>query len=186
MVAPFCVVDETVTTTETFVAAKKNALKERIKIPLLVALVLGVAALFVALDMPPLMKSTAAMSWKQTPGITRRSGLAHLTVGRDPAWNPVVVYNYTVDGKPYINDTISFQPWLGLPGFEAGQIRTRYIPGTAVTVTYNPENPQESCLEPEPRYLDPFMHMVCYIMFAALVFLSIYPPVKPEDPADGV
>ncbi len=169
------------TITETLEKVDKKTLKGRVKIPFLIGLVAVVIALFLSLDLPPLMKASQAMSWKQVPGITRRAGLSHMVLGRDPAWRPIVVYHYKVDGTAYVNDTISFQEWLGLPGFEAGQIRTRYIPGTAVTVVYNPENPQESCLEAEPRYLDPFMHLVCYIMFAALVFLSCYPPVKPEE-----
>jgi hypothetical protein len=170
-----------VTITETLERVDQKTLKERVRIPFLVGLVAAVLGSFLALDLPPLMKSTQAMSWKQVPGITRRAGLSHMVLGRDPAWRPIVVYHYTVDGKAYVNDTISFQEWLGLPGFEAGQIRTRYIPGTAVTVSYNPADPQDACLEPEPRYLDPFMHLVCYIMLAALIFLSCYPPVKPEQ-----
>jgi hypothetical protein len=171
-----------VTITETLEKVEKSTLKERIKVPFLVGLAVSCIVLSVVMDLPPLQKSiTADSTWKKVPGITRRSGLSHMIMGKDPSWRPIVVYNYKVDNVEYANDVIAFPEWAGLPGYEAGQVRLRYIPGTAVTVSYNPENPQDSCLETTPRWDVFFVHLICYFMFAALVFLSCYPPVKPDE-----
>lgn len=172
---------EAVTQTQTLAPTDtKEKLKARIKIPFLLFLIGCVLAIFCSMDLPGVIAGIQSESWPQAPGISLRSGLAHQVLGKDPAWRPVVVYHYQVNGKDYYNDTIAFQEWLGLAGFEAGVIRSRYVPGSSLTVYYDPNKPELSCLEKGVRWWDPVMHLICYVLIAALLFLSCYPPVKPE------
>ena len=142
---------------------------------------LCVVALFCTMDLPPFLKTVSCSSWPDTAGITKRSGLANVAVGKDPLWRNVVVYTYTVDGKEYVNDVIAYQLFNGQPGFEANQLRQRYSPGSAVTVTYNPNDPQDSCVDPRRRWDIIFIHAVMYILLAALLFVSCDPPYKPDE-----
>ena len=61
-----------------------------------------------------------------------------------------VSYAYAVNGISYTGQRISFGSGSGVPGdpHPAQSTITLYPPGTAVTVYYDPENPQEALLEP--------------------------------------
>ncbi|MDZ4834908.1 MAG: DUF3592 domain-containing protein [Candidatus Melainabacteria bacterium] len=159
----------------------KNRLKERLRVPFLVFLVVIVIAVFCTMDLQPFMKTVATGSWSEAPGITKRSGLSRVDIGKDPAWRNVVVYKYTVDGKDYVNDVIAFQLLTGLPGYEANMAKNRYSPGSTVTVFYDPKNPQDSCIDPNRRWDIISMHLILYVLLAALAYLSCYPPYKPDE-----
>jgi len=161
---------------------EKNNLKERIRVPFIGFLVVFVLAVSGSMDMPPFLKAwEATTKWNKAPGITKRSGLAHVEVGKDPAWRPLVVYKYKVEGVEYTNDVIAFQPYIGLAGYEANVLRMHYTPGTCIDVTYDPKNPADSVLEPLPHWDYLLIHFVMYVLFAALVYLSCYPPAKLDE-----
>lgn len=166
---------------ETLEKVDKNRLKERLRVPFGVFLVLACLTVSAVMDLPPFSKAWEAVSWEKVPGITKRSTLASVLVGKDPAWRPVVVYTYKVNGKTYANDVIAYQPYLGIPGYEANILRTHYIAGTAVEVSYNPKDPGDSCLEPNPRWDYLLIRLTLYFLFAALVYLSCYPPAKADE-----
>jgi hypothetical protein len=159
----------------------KNRLKERLRIPFLAFLGIFAIAVFCTMDLPPFLKTVTAGSWPDTSGITKRSGLTHVAVGKDPLWRSVVVYKYTVDGKEYVNDVIAYQLFCGQPGYEAHQLRQRYLPGSSVTVTYNPSNPQDSIIDARRRWDIISIHAIMYLLLAALAYLSCYPPYKPDE-----
>lgn len=166
---------------ETLVRVDKDRLKERLRVPLLILLVVSVLALFFVMDMPPFQKTILAGSWPEAAGVSLRSGISLMTVGKDPLWRSIVVYKYVVDGKEYVNDVIAFVKLEGLPGYEAHQTVIRYAPGCALTVSYNPRNPQESCLDVSRRWDIISNHLIMYILCAALIYLSCYPPYKSDE-----
>ncbi|MBP8164743.1 MAG: DUF3592 domain-containing protein, partial [Anaerolineales bacterium] len=71
------------------------------------------------------------------------------TSGRSRTTYPVVVYQYTVDGKPFQCQTIKAgEQYLNVRLM--GQVQetvNRYPIGSNVTVYYNPSNPAEAFLE---------------------------------------
>ena len=58
-----------------------------------------------------------------------------------------VVYKYTVDGREFQSDTISFG-MESTSSKAAYRIRNRYPKGKEVMVSYNPESPETAVLEP--------------------------------------
>lgn len=90
-----------------------------------------------------------AQSWPGTPGTVLMSSVQSQHSGRSHSTYPVVVYQYSVNGKTYQSQTIK----AGEQFFNVrvvGQAQAtvaRYPIGTSVTVYYNAENPAESALE---------------------------------------
>ena len=165
---------------ETIEKADKNQVKERLRVPFLFALVLLPVVVSLSLDLPLLLKAITSTKWPEAPGVVRRGELSAMKLGRDPAWRPIVVYSYTVNGKEYLNDVIKFQPDLGLPGYEATQLKERYASSTPIQVRYDPQNPDDSCIEPSPNYFAVFTHFIMFALISVLLYLSAYPPVAPE------
>ncbi len=64
----------------------------------------------------------------------------------------LVKYNYDVGGEVYVNNRRSFRegPADGFPDNKGGrrELKERYPRNARCTVSYNPHNPAESCLEP--------------------------------------
>jgi hypothetical protein len=169
---------------DTKAQVNKYRFKERARVPYLVFLLISLVALFCVMDLPPFLKNyEASVNWKETAGISKRSGLSQVHVGKDPVWRNVVVYAYTVDGKEYTNDVIAFQMLGAIPGYEANQMRSRYSPGSPVTVYYDPKNPQDSCLDATRRWDILSTHLIMYLLVVALAYLSVYPPYKPDESA---
>jgi len=95
-----------------------------------------------------------SLYWPETPGVVTASFVHEYTEIDDsePAFTPRIGYLYTVDGKTYSNDLISFKinsmrirsektkSW-------AETVISDYPVGSAVTVYYNPVNPQISVLQ---------------------------------------
>ena len=86
-------------------------------------------------------------SWPQTEGTIRRFTVSKTLVGDI---FPSISYQYEVDGREYTSDVI--RPG-GLVSFrsnrKARHMEQTYVPGGRVTVYYNPESPQECCIDRE-------------------------------------
>lgn len=91
----------------------------------------------------------AAQSWPSTMGTVLMSSVQSKHTGKSHSIYPVVVYQYTVNGKGYQSQTIK----AGEQFFnvriigQAQETVSRYPIGAQVLVYYNPANPQESALE---------------------------------------
>lgn len=99
--------------------------------------------------------SDLSREWPEVDGVVLAAAMqeyAHLEteVGKAKhTYEPVVTYQYTVNGHPFTNHRIS----VGASRFNyrtAEKILKRYASGTAVHVHYNPQDPQESVLETMP------------------------------------
>ncbi len=165
---------ETVLTQDTVASPFKTRIKRLMRIPAAVLLLVMAIAISATLDLPNYMKATEARGWPTATGVVRRSILVRTNIGRDPAWLPLSVYSYRVNGTDYVNDVTNFQREIGLPGYEANVLKKRYDIGTIVDVYYNPANPQDSCLEPLGRPFELVMHFICFLMFGALIYFSTY------------
>lgn len=123
--------------------------------PWIVGGVAGLVALFfVVRALRARMKVGAAAGWPSVPGtvlvstVQLRVGAAGPEGGRSRAYHPVVVYAYTVGGRPYQGQRIFFGDSLGTgwPG-PAQRTAARFPVGATVPVYYDPANPAQAVLE---------------------------------------
>lgn len=122
-------------------------------IPIVVGLVLGLgltarAAYWLVGDS---WQGFASLRWSQTSGVVVQTGLEQWTSSRTGnSYRLVVVYRYSVEGREYQNDRVSFpeKRASGDREYYQRQLNTKYPVGRTCTVCYNPDNPSESCLEP--------------------------------------
>ena len=91
----------------------------------------------------------AAQTWSGTTGVVVASTIHVKRISRSRSEIPVVVYQYQVDGKPYVGKVIKAgDQFFSVRLYGAAQETiARYPVGAQVTVHYNPANPAESALE---------------------------------------
>jgi len=99
-------------------------------------------------------KAAASKDWQSAQGKIISSQIKEVTYhdsdGTHRGLKLDAEYEYSVDGIPYLNNkqTPGRIP-KGIPHHRAAEVTNRYAIGAIVPVHYNPQNPQESCLERE-------------------------------------
>jgi Protein of unknown function (DUF3592) len=91
----------------------------------------------------------AAQTWFDTTGVVISSAIQVKRTGRSRSEIPVVIYQYQVDGRPYVGKVIKAGDQffsVRLYG-DAQKTVERYPVGAQVTVHYNPADPAQSALE---------------------------------------
>lgn len=68
-------------------------------------------------------------------------------------YRPEVLYSYEVAGVRYSGNTVGTGATTRANSPKLVKVDPRYTPGLAVTIHYNPENPAEAILDPNPRRL---------------------------------
>lgn len=91
----------------------------------------------------------STQTWLSTTGTVLMSSVQSRTSGRSHSIFPVVVYQYSVNGKNYQSQTIKAgEQFLNVRVIGQAQATVALYPiGANVTVYYNPANPAESVLE---------------------------------------
>jgi hypothetical protein len=122
-------------------------------IPVILGVVFGLLGLiFLIIALVSRKKAQTSQSWPTTPGTVLSSSIEEHTEfdsenqSNSINFQPVVQYRYKVMGQEYIGSKIAF----GANRFDharAQSISSRYVPNAAVTVHYNPQNPQDAILE---------------------------------------
>ena len=97
--------------------------------------------------------SRASSKWQPVSGIVVDSSVVEVKYdnkkGGQIDYNPVIIYEYESPQGLVRNDDVTYGgPAMKPYRFQAEKIVAQYVPGTAVTVYFNPENPRQSCLEP--------------------------------------
>ncbi len=157
-----------------------SQLSRKFEKPFLIFLVLGALLTFALVDLPPYIKGINAMGWPSTDGKIDSIDMQYFTVGRDPAWTPKVQYHYSVDKISYSSDTLAFQAPIGLPGYESGQYGEKYKKGKEIDVFYDPKNPKDAYLENNPSLTVGIAHLLAYLIFVFIIYLSVYPKIADE------
>ena len=86
----------------------------------------------------------ASRTWKQVPGQV----VSSKTVQRASGWEAVVRYRYEVNGKSYESGNRNTSGGWGMQSVGAADMTVMDHPkGSAVTVHYNPSNPEQAALE---------------------------------------
>lgn len=109
----------------------------------------------------------ASASWPTTSGTVR-------TVERFKRLFrslPRVVYTYSVDGKDYTSERISFAS--GYRAKEVDAVLSRYSAGQTVPVHYQPERPSEAVLEPGSGPHVTAQIRILVICFVLIVVLNV-------------
>jgi len=126
-------------------------------------------------------RSQIAQAWPTTEALIKDSHIVE-DPGRNAMGNinlanvVVVKYEFTVDGKTYKGDRVSF----GRPAFDyvnASNVVDQFKKGKRVTVYYNPEDPADAVLAPKttigmPSYVPGYFLMGAgvLVLLASLVF----------------
>jgi hypothetical protein len=98
-------------------------------------------------------KVKQSLSWPSVQGEMVRSELVQRTTGSGVSGNSTtyraeVEYNYQVRARSYRGDKVCIGVDVGTGSLNRGEERgERYPVKSPVTVYYNPDNPQEACLE---------------------------------------
>lgn len=114
----------------------------------------------------PLLKHSAAQAWPQT---ACKIVSSTVKVSRDSdgtTYRPEIKYQYTVAGKPYESERVSFLKFTGSSNRRsADETVRRYRAGAMTNCFYNPDQPDESTLERE------FTHWIWLMLFPAVFVL---------------
>ena len=113
-----------------------------------VALILAGSIWFVW-SLYSLGKGRKSEFWNVTTGIITKSEVIELSLRKGGGACPIVHYEYSLYGKLYKSDRIFWgNVHTSCTRDSAQQVAEKYMEGTQVTVYYNPNNTQESVLEP--------------------------------------
>ncbi|HEX4534880.1 MAG TPA: DUF3592 domain-containing protein [Rhizomicrobium sp.] len=93
-------------------------------------------------------------SWPVTPGTIKT---AEITTLRGPVehngfgYVPKISYEFALNGKTYTGNRVGVIPSEGFNQMRVNHIMAQYKPGTAVSVHYDPTNPDQSTLRPAAK-----------------------------------
>lgn len=90
----------------------------------------------------------ASASWPTVQGMITETDLEFSTDEDGDTWTPRVAYTYLVNGISYENFTIKFGETSYGSESTAREVLVRYPVGQAVTVYYDPADPDRAVLEP--------------------------------------
>ena len=102
-------------------------------------------------------KARESANWPSTPGTIESSTVdverererdSEGDVHYETKYIPNIVYQYQVNGMDYAGDRISFSGGSSSNRTRAYRITNQYPEGAEVAVHYDPEDPQESVLQP--------------------------------------
>ena len=117
----------------------------------LAAIAFGIA--FAVLGARDWDRASASVGWPTAAGTVAESRMHHRTHtnrGRTSStWSPHVTYRYSVDGREFEAQRISFRVG-GWSRSEAQAVVDAHPVGSAVTVHHAPDDPSLACLEPGP------------------------------------
>jgi hypothetical protein len=125
----------------------------------------------------PRLKSRAAQSWPTTTADILETGteedrVRSSTGKANIAFVPTIRYSYTVNGKKYEGDRITFAK-AGFEFITASNIRDQFKEGTQTEVSYNPKDPSESVLRPVSK-VGMFSPIPGIFMLIVGIVLAIY------------
>jgi hypothetical protein len=114
---------------------------------LFMLIAIGVLGLIGAVWWNVARRKAQAQSWPTVEGRITQSGIQQRTdANGDLEYLPQVRYDYTVNGAVLQGQRIRFG-LMGLDHKRAVALCDLYLVGSATTVHYNPEKPQDSVLE---------------------------------------
>lgn len=110
--------------------------------------------------------------WEPVDGVVKSSGVSTSTDGEGgTTYCLYVSYQYTVDGKTYDGDRVSYSAENSCNSWSKNA-DDDYPEGKGITVYYDPDNPRESVLESGLSGVDFFM--CCFFLFPLIGLFLLY------------
>jgi len=96
-----------------------------------------------------LQRGLATEQWPEVQGQLLQAEFTKVSSGRvRPGWRMILVYRYEVDGRSFESSWIRRnEPSRRLNSEEREQAEARFDPGSAISVYYNPEQPDQAVIE---------------------------------------
>lgn len=95
-----------------------------------------------------LLLADASRNWPTVKGKVTVSKMGTHRGDKSTTYSADVAYDYTVNGTRYTGDRVTFGSVSTSSTARARRVLNRYPKGKEVTVYYNPEDPEQSVLEP--------------------------------------
>lgn len=111
-----------------------------------------------------LVRQHALKHWPSTRGEILESKLEENSDG----WYPYVRYSYSAQGKSYASDQLYFYSCNEAPAKRARTYLLPYPVGKAVTIYYNPRNPEEAVLDRRLPLWRPLFWLIFTSFFLAI------------------
>ena len=95
-----------------------------------------------------MMKVRQAASWPTAEGLITRSEVVTVRSNRGAMYREQIEYSYTVHGQAHTGEGVGMGPKPSMSWRSWAENRAaRYKVGTTVTVFFDPERPERSCLD---------------------------------------
>jgi hypothetical protein len=133
----------------------------------------GIGIVLAVYAFPKLIRSFEERSWPTVTGTVVES-----TVVGDRSFVPRIEYAYAVNGKEYTGADDRNVPLFGNKRrtHEVAEKESASFPvGSSVRVYYDPENPAEATIMPEPRWNDYFQSGLGVLLFGCGLFVLLWP-----------
>lgn len=109
----------------------------------------------------------ASTAWPTTTGRITAAEIAKVMFRKQPR----VTYSYSVNGRPYTSQRISFAG--GYPPKETDAILSRYPVGSEIPVAYAPDKPAEATLETGANKQVTAQLRILLIFFVVIIAMNI-------------
>ena len=117
------------------------------------------------------LRALASKRWPQVHGqITEVK-----SVFTNDVYSPEIRYEYVVNGHAFTGNTITIGDFCSSSPSYTKRVLARYPLDSTVLVSFNPEQPQDSVLEPGQysRALFSICLGGCFVLFSALMFWAV-------------
>ena len=152
--------------------------------PIIIGLAIFVVVSLAIADMPDFILGNAAKNWPTTSGTIKERKVEPYKMGTTTGFKNSVSYVYMVGTRVIFGDRIKFQPKILYDGLETAEFEKCYPVGKKLIVHYNPDNHDQSCLQPGASSAKLLGQLVIYLILAAIIYFSIYPVLNEEEQAE--
>jgi hypothetical protein len=108
--------------------------------------------------------------WQQVQGLVIQSKLVYFNSGAEnEGWRRKITYKYTINSIDYENDCVTKNITMFYPSQYMAK-EFNYKNDQEITVTYNPQNPQESILDSK---FNPSMFII-FLLFSSFIYTVFF------------
>lgn len=153
-------------------------LNEKMHKPIIVGLALFVVVALCVNDLPNYINGLRAYNWPVLEGTIRDKKIEPYKMGTATGFTNTISYVYKTQSKVCFGTRIRFQPKVYYDGLETAAFEKDYFIGKKVQVSYDPDNPEISCLKAGASLSKVFSQLVIYLILSITIYFSIYPRLE--------
>jgi hypothetical protein len=137
---------------------------------------------FLARSQMNAVRAGVSQSWPSVPGIVQSSKIEKRLNGVPMMiYRLALTYRYDVDGRPYHGDTVQFGPRWAASRRLIEKLAEKYPGGAAVTVHYDPKDPNVAVLETSDAMAGQDWWRIVALLAAPLL-ISVFVAIKNAGP----